>query len=85
MFVFGGIYGKFTDRATGEIINTYAIITTPANEMMELVHNTKKRMPLIIEPENALKWLDPDLSDIEIKSFLKPYDSDKLKATPIKK
>lgn len=85
MFVFGGIWEKFTDQTTGEIINTYAIITTPANEIMELVHNTKKRMPLIIEPENALKWLDADLDENEIKSFLKPYDSDKLKATPIKK
>lgn len=85
MFVFGGIWEKFTDQVTGEIIHTYAIITTQANELMELVHNTKKRMPLIIEPENAMKWLDSNLNSDEIKSFFKPYDSDKLKATPIKK
>lgn len=85
MFVFGGIWEKFTDRLTGEIIHTYAIITTPANELMELVHNKKKRMPLIIEPEKAMKWLDHDLSDDEIKDYFQPFDSDKLKATPIKK
>jgi putative SOS response-associated peptidase YedK len=85
MFVFGGIWEKYTDRETGEIIHTYAIITTQANELMELVHNSKKRMPLIIEPENALKWLEPDLSDEGIKSFFKLFDADKLKATPIKK
>jgi putative SOS response-associated peptidase YedK len=85
MFVFGGIWEKFTDRETGEIIHTYAIITTQANELMEFVHNTKKRMPLILEPENAMKWLDSNLSNDEIKSFFKPFDSDKLKATPIKK
>lgn len=85
MFVFGGLWEKFTDNETGEIIHNYAIITTKANELMELVHNTKKRMPLIIEPENAMKWLNSDLNDDEIKSFLKPFDADKLKATPIKK
>lgn len=85
MFVFGGIWEKFTDQTTGEIIHTYAIITTPANGLMELVHNTKKRMPLIIEPEKALTWLKSDLTNEEIKSFFKPYDSDLLKARPIKK
>lgn len=42
-------------------------------------------MPLIIEPEKAMKWLDPILSDEEIKSYFQPFDADKLKATPIKK
>ncbi len=85
MFVFGGIWEKFTDRNTGEIVHTYAIITTRANELMEMVHNSKKRMPLILEPENALKWLSSELSEQEIKSLLKPFDADKLKARPIKK
>lgn len=85
MFVFGGIWERFTDRSSGEIVSTYSIITTPANELMELVHNNKKRMPLIIDPENALKWLDSDLNEDEIKSFIKPFDSDKLKARPIKR
>lgn len=85
MFVFGGVWEKFTDQTTGEIIFTYSIITTPANELMEMVHNNKKRMPLIIEPDNALKWLDSNLTEDEIKSFIKPFDTAKLKARPIKK
>ena len=85
MFVFGGIWEKFTDKTTGEIIPTYSIITTPANELMEIVHNNKKRMPLIIEPEDAQKWLDTNLSEPEIKSLIKPFDASKLKARPIKK
>jgi len=85
MFVFGGIWEKFTDQSTGEIIHTYAIITTPANDLMELVHNKKKRMPLILEPENAEKWLDTNLTTDEIKAFIKPFDAAKLKAKPIKR
>lgn len=85
MFVFGGIWEQFTDMATGEVQSTYAVITTPANALMELVHNSKKRMPLILDPEHALEWLDPGLPEEKIKSFLKPFDAGKLKARPIKK
>lgn len=85
MFVFGGVWEEFSDRKSGELIRTYSIITTPANELMELVHNNKKRMPLILEPEDGMNWLKSDLCDEEIKSFFKPFDTAKLKATPIKK
>ncbi|MBN1821416.1 MAG: SOS response-associated peptidase [Prolixibacteraceae bacterium] len=85
MFVFAGVWDRFTDRETGEIIKTYSIITTPANNMMEIVHNSKNRMPLILPPEKALDWLSPELDEAAIKSFLKPFDSEKMKARPISK
>jgi putative SOS response-associated peptidase YedK len=85
MFVFAGVWNSFTDRDTGEIVKTYSIITTPANEMMEIVHNTKKRMPLILDPEKALDWLSPDLNETQIKAFFKPFDPGKMKARPISK
>jgi putative SOS response-associated peptidase YedK len=85
MFVFGGIWEKYEDRETSEMISTYAIITTPANELMEIVHNLKKRMPLILEPENALAWLDNSLSEKDIKSLIKPFDASKMKAKPVRK
>lgn len=83
MFVFAGIWESFVDVASGEIIKTYSIITTEANQLMEIVHNNKKRMPVLIEHERALKWLKPDLTDDEIRSFFKPYDMTKMKARPV--
>ena len=85
MFVFGGIWEKYTDIATGETIQTYAILTTPANELMQLVHNSKRRMPLILDPEDAIKWIDSDLDIEEIKKLIKPFEATKLKARPIRK
>jgi len=85
VFVFGGVYNSFVDEETGEMSGSYAVITIPANEMMEKIHNTKKRMPLIIEAHKAKKWLDNDLSEKEIKSFFEPIESLKLKAHTIKK
>jgi putative SOS response-associated peptidase YedK len=83
MFVFAGVWNTFTDRETGEIIPTYSILTTPANPLVSLVHNSKKRMPLILPPEKAMEWLSPTLSEEKIKDFFTPFDASRMKARPI--
>jgi putative SOS response-associated peptidase YedK len=85
MFVFAGVWSSFTDRETGETIKTYSVITTPANELMEIVHNSKKRMPMILDPDSAINWLSAGLDEARIKSFFKPFDPSKMKARPIAK
>lgn len=47
----GIVYADFLDQQTGETYPTFSIITTPANPLLEEIHNVKKRMPLII-PED---------------------------------
>lgn len=47
LFAFAGLYNTWVDKETGEIVKTYTIITTAANELMSRIHNTKKRMPVI--------------------------------------
>ena len=53
MFVFAGIWNEYTDSSSGEIIKTYSVITTQANKLIAEIHNTKKRMPVILEPEKS--------------------------------
>lgn len=74
-FCFGGIYSEWTDKTSGEIISSFAIITTPANEMMEKIHNLKKRMPFILRKEDELLWLRNDLDENEINELMQPYPS----------
>jgi putative SOS response-associated peptidase YedK len=76
----GCIYDDWTNPETGEIIQTFSIITTPANELLEVVHNRKKRMPLILPADKEKDWLSPLLSNDEIKSLIKPLDHHKLNA-----
>lgn len=57
-FAFAGLWNTWTDRSTGIILNTYAIITKPANELMAEIHNTKQRMPFILSQENEKSWLE---------------------------
>jgi putative SOS response-associated peptidase YedK len=85
VFVFGGIWSSWTNKETGEIINTYSVITTEANEFVGNIHNTKKRMPLILEPEDALKWIDKNRTEEEIKNLMKPCNASKMKAHTVKK
>ncbi|MCX7955194.1 MAG: SOS response-associated peptidase [Bacteroidales bacterium] len=47
-------------------IISFTIITTQANEVMQKIHNVKKRMPLIIKPKYENDWLTCD-NDIEKK------------------
>ena len=63
---------------------TYTIITTQANELMAQVHNSKLRMPLMLEPEHSKTWLNRDLMPRDIQSILKPIPTDRIKAHTVK-
>lgn len=80
----GCIYELWTDRATGEIFDTFSIITTPANEMMSKIHNTKLRMPLILLPEDEQKWIDTKLNNDQIKDLMRPLTDEYLRAYTVR-
>ena len=42
-------------------------------------------MPLILAPDDALKWIDKSLSEQDITQLIKPFDSTKMKAHTIQK
>ena len=55
-------------------MNTFSILTTAANPLMARIHNSKERMPVILLPEREREWLNPDLTDEQIKSFFPGID-----------
>ncbi|HLO57786.1 MAG TPA: SOS response-associated peptidase [Bacteroidales bacterium] len=67
-----GLYDQWLDTSTGEIINTFTIVTTKANPMLEVIHNLKKRMPVILTEENRARWLDTK-TDPSICGLFEPY------------
>lgn len=75
LFAFAGIWSEWVDQSTGEIVRSYSIVTTAANELMSEIHNTKKRMPVILSPQNESDWLSgaPVLDfhkvDLELKAI----------------
>jgi putative SOS response-associated peptidase YedK len=71
-FALAGLYDQWTNRETGEIIDTFTVITTRANPMMEEIHNLKKRMPVILSPGSEQKWLDLGVDPLK-ENLFEPY------------
>lgn len=72
-FAMGGIWSEYTDKETGEVLNTFAILTMEANPLMAEIHNTKKRMPLILSPELEREWLMGGEANKEIELLAVPF------------
>lgn len=68
-FAFAGIY----EAATSLRPETFAILTTTPNALMEPIHN---RMPVILDGEAAAAWLRPgELSADALARFVRPFDA----------
>lgn len=66
-------YSPIPDMETGEQKGTFAVLTRPANTLMQQIHNhgpNKHRMPVLMQPEEAIKWINEDLTDADIKAML---------------
>jgi putative SOS response-associated peptidase YedK len=85
LFGFAGLYAAWTDKETGELLNTFTILTTDANPLMAKIHNTKQRMPVILPKEEWKHWLDPLLSKEQMQQMLLPCDERKMEARTISK
>jgi putative SOS response-associated peptidase YedK len=85
VFCFGGIYARWLDVQSGELLESYSIVTTEANALMARIHNTKKRMPLIITAQDRMKWLDTEVSTDKLIDLMKPFPDMGLKAATISK
>lgn len=80
-----GLYDHWTNPKTGEFMNTFTIITTHANPMMEKIHNTKKRMPVILSQQDESAWIDRSLSIDKTLSMLKPFGENLMFAEEVDK
>jgi putative SOS response-associated peptidase YedK len=82
MFAFAGLWETWKDRATGQKLRTYTILTTDPNELMEPIHN---RMPVILHRRDYERWLAPtDPSHLPV-DLLRPFPSDEMKAWKVGK
>ena len=84
-FALAGIWESWKNKETGEQKNTFSIITTEANPLLAKIHNTKKRMPVILKVDDETRWLDDELEAEEIKSILIPFDEKYLEAFTVSK
>lgn len=75
VFFLAGLYhyAPLPDPETGEVRGTFSIVTREGNPLMKELHNSgpnSGRMPLILPVPLAKKWLDPALSDEDMRTLL---------------
>lgn len=80
-FAFAGIWDAWSNPETGELIHSFAILTTFPNQMVvRLPHH---RMPVILSSENEARWLSDDLSSNELSALMQPCPAELMNAYPI--
>ncbi|RZL07665.1 MAG: hypothetical protein EOO89_22725, partial [Pedobacter sp.] len=85
VFYLAGIYSHWNDPSTRDEITTFSILTGAANEMMSDIHNSAKRMPLMLDREIIDDWISPDLSPVSIKELMNLCDDTNMAAYTISK
>ncbi len=82
-FALAGIWDNWIDPETQKKNQTFSVITTRANVLLEVIHNTKKRMPVILPRDKEKIWLETKLDKSTIQAMLQPYPADKMEAYPV--
>lgn len=80
-FAFAGIWDSWKNQESGELIYSFAIITTVANELMQKIQN--QRCPVILHRSDEKSWLSNSLPLSEITRLLVPYPGGLMNAYPI--
>jgi putative SOS response-associated peptidase YedK len=80
-FAFAGIWDEWADRESGEIIQSFAIITTTPNELLQKIPH--HRSPVVLNQSSESIWLNPDSSLSEITALLRPFYFKDMNAYPI--
>lgn len=78
-----GVFDNWVETSTGEMLSTFSIITTDANDLMAEIHNSKKRMPVVLDRAGEKTWLSLSTTAEVALSTLKPCPSEMLKAHTI--
>lgn len=80
-FCFAGIWDEWTNTETGEIIPSFAIITTVSNAATQKIGH--HRSPVVLEEGDEKHWINSDLPLAEATSLLKPYPGSEMNAYPV--
>lgn len=75
-----GLWSSWTDRKSGERLETCAILTGKPNELVEPIHD---RMPVIIEEQHWDAWLDPANGSDAVHPLVGVYPASRLVGYPV--
>ncbi|MFQ5501116.1 MAG: SOS response-associated peptidase [Phycisphaerae bacterium] len=81
VFLFAGLWERWSPKAGGAAVESCTILTTEANERIRSIHN---RMPVILSAGAGRRWIDPNQTHPDsLRDLLQPVASESLIATPV--
>jgi putative SOS response-associated peptidase YedK len=78
-----GLFDEWIESNTGEKFCTFSIVTTDANDLMAEIHNSGRRMPVILDKKSEAVWKEQSSSINDVLRLLGPCPSEILKAHPV--
>jgi putative SOS response-associated peptidase YedK len=79
IFSLAGIWDSWKMKG-GVSLNTFSVVTTRANELLSEIHNTRKRMPVILPAAVEKLWLKEELEKSSAAELMEPVASGMLEA-----
>ena len=79
-FALAGIWDSWVDKETGEVTNSFSIITTVANTLLQQIGH--HRSPVILDEGDEENWLS-DIPLQDVTKLLRPFPSEEFNAYPI--
>jgi putative SOS response-associated peptidase YedK len=80
LFAFAGLWDAWKDKASGQELLTYTILTTDPNELLKSIHN---RMPVIVARKDYERWMAPAEPSHLPVDLLRSYPAEEMKAWPV--
>ena len=84
-FNLAGIFNHWTDPNSGKLTSSFSILTGPANELMASIHNSAKRMPLMIDDANIDMWIGGNIAKGSIIELMQSCDDTNMAAYQVNK
>jgi putative SOS response-associated peptidase YedK len=78
-FALAGLWERWNPKI-GDALETFTILTTDANEVVEPAHN---RMPVILEPKDYNRWLEPTAEERLPIDLLRPFPAEQMISWPV--
>lgn len=75
-YAFAGLWERWKPKE-GPPLESFTIVTTDPNQVVESLHD---RMPVILEPRDYERWLDPANPEQPPVDLLRPYPAEKMRA-----
>lgn len=84
-FCFAGIWESYLHPIDNTVLETFSILTTDANPLMARIHNSKKRMPVILPTDEMEdEWLTEGLAINRIGLLLTAINDELMDAEELK-